>query len=72
MPKQSEETQLAVMATNVEYLRKAMDELRADVKEWKKDFVTKGEFKPVRLITYGLTGIILSTAVFALLSLIFK
>jgi len=72
MTKQSEETQLAVITTNVEYLRTSIDELKADVKLWKNDFVTKTEFKPVRMLTYGGAGIILTTAVLGLVSLIWR
>lgn len=69
---QSEETQLAVIGRDVEYLRKTLDEFRADVKEWKKNFVTKDEFKPVRILTYGAAGIILTTAIIAVLSVIIR
>ena len=72
MTNQSEETQLAVIQRDVGYLRKELDSFRDEIKEWKNEFVTKAEFKPVRAIAYTMVGVTSITALGALLSLIFR
>lgn len=63
--KPSEETQIALIAKDVEYIKKAIDSFH-------KKFVTRDEFRPVRLIAYGGTGIILSGVLVAIIALVVK
>lgn len=74
MTKDTLETQVAVMATNIEHIRKDVAETKRDVKDLKgyldKHFVTKTEWRPVRQIVFGLVGLIISTVAVAVLGLV--
>ena len=74
MTKDTLETQVAVMATNIEHIRKDFAETKRDVKDLKgyldKHFVTKTEWRPVRQIVFGLVGLIISTVAVAVLGLV--
>lgn len=57
------EAQLAVMANNIEHIRK-------DICEMKESFVTRIEFTPVRKIVYGIVGLVLTAVFGALVGLV--
>jgi tetrahydromethanopterin S-methyltransferase subunit B len=67
-------TQVALIKKDVEYLKKSMDRLEEVVNEVKKNteehFVTKSEFQPVRMIVYGLVGLILTAVAGSLIGLV--
>jgi len=71
MPKtareKSDEVQIAVMATDISYIKKSVEEISKKIGE---DFVTKDEFEPVKRIVYGLVGLILVAVVGAVLALV--
>lgn len=67
--KQSDETQLAVMANDISYIKENIDRLSQKLDE---NFVTKVEFEPIRKIVYGLVTLILIAVVGALLTLVLK
>ena len=63
------ETKVAVIATNIDYLKEEVSEIKAMIG---KNFITRDEFEPVKRITYGLVALILIAVIGALLSLIIK
>lgn len=60
---------LAVMANDLTYVRKAVDDLNEKVDH---NYVTKEEFRPVKQLVYGLVGLILMGVVGAILSLVVR
>lgn len=67
--KQSDETNIAVMASNI-------TDIKDDVKDIKhkleNNYVTKEAFEPVKRLVYGLVGLILISVVVAILALVIK
>lgn len=67
-------TQVALVKKDIEYVKRAVDDLKISVNDVKKNtetnFVTKGEFQPVRQLVYGLVGIIIVAVVGALIKLV--
>ena len=51
-------------------IKTSLGEIREEMKEDKKDMVSKTEFAPVKIIVYGLVGTILTSVLGALLALI--
>lgn len=75
MPKEETvKTQVALIKRDMEYIKRAMDDLKVSVNEVKKNtqdnFVTKAEFTPVRMVVYGLVGLLLTAVVGSLISLV--
>jgi len=67
MLKQSEETKLAIIAKDVEYIR---DSVKKIDRRLEKDYVTRQEFEPIKKISYGLISVVGVAVIGALLSLI--
>jgi hypothetical protein len=67
--KTTDETQLAVMATDISYIKIAVDAVKKDLEE---KYVTKDMFDPVKKIAYGLVGGILFAILAAVLGLVIK
>lgn len=69
MANQSDETKLAVIQTEVSYMK-------GDVAEIKKllqtGYVTKEEHEPIKKIVYGLVGLMLVSVVGAVMALVIK
>ncbi|MCP3681693.1 MAG: hypothetical protein GY861_03290 [bacterium] len=70
MTKISEETQMAILAKDIEYVKKGVDQLRQDFRDWKKNFVTQDQFKPVKALVYGFTSLILISVIGAVIALV--
>ena len=51
---------IAVMANDIIYIRQSIDKI---YKKLEHEYVTRNEFRPVKLIAYGLIGVISSTVV---------
>lgn len=64
-----EDTQIAVMANDVVYIKDAVKTLNDKVDH---NYVTKEEFRPVKQIVYGLVGLILVSVVGAVMALIVR
>lgn len=62
-------TQLAVIAKDIEYIKRDVVEIKTNVKS---QYVHKAEFEPIKKIVYGLVGIILSGVILAVLSFVFN
>lgn len=58
--KDKKDVQMAIIATDIKYIKAAIDEI-------KDAYVTQAEFRPVKTIVYGLVGIVLVGVVTALL-----
>ena len=65
----SEATQMAVMANDLGYVRKAVDTLSDKIDN---NYVTKEEFKTVKQIVYGFVTLILAAVVSAILALVLR
>jgi hypothetical protein len=64
-PQNSDEVQVAVMANDIQYIKKSIDEINAKLNG---DFyVTKNEFDPVKKVVYGLVGMTLVAVLGAVL-----
>lgn len=64
-----EDTQMAVMANDLGYVRKAVDVLNEKIDH---NYVTKAEFEPIRKLVYGLVGLILIAVVGAVMTLVLR
>lgn len=65
--KSNSETATALATTNaaVEYIKEAIDKIERKIDN---KYVTKDEFAPVRMVVYGLVGLILVTVVGAVIA----
>lgn len=66
---ESENTQIALMANDLGYVRKSIDVLTDKID---KNYVTKDEFEPIRKLVYGMVGLILVAVVGAVMTLILR
>lgn len=66
---ESNETKLAVIQNTLSFITEAV---KAVDKKVSAGYVTKEEFKPVRIAVYGLVGLILVAVVGAILSQVIK
>ena len=64
-----EQTNIAVLATDIKYIRQDIQEIKEQLKD---HFVTEEEFEPVRKLVYGLVAVILMGVGGAILGLIIK
>ena len=64
---QSDETKLAVIQTDLTYIKEKLNAVDTKVSS---GYVTKEQFEPVRNIVYGLVGLILVAVVGALVALV--
>lgn len=62
-----EDLQIAVMANDIVYIKKSVDDLTTKVDH---NYVTIDQFEPVRRLVYGLVSLILMSVVIALLALV--
>jgi hypothetical protein len=63
----SKETLLAVLGNDVKYIRKEVDDIKILVTE---KYVTKTEFEPIRLLVYGMVGLVLVAVFGAIVALV--
>jgi hypothetical protein len=69
MPKLSDETKLAVIQNDLNYIKEKLASVENKVSS---NYVSKQEFDPVKIIVYGLVGLILVAVVGALISLVVR
>lgn len=67
MSSQSDETKLAVIQTDLTYIK---EKLNAVDNKVSSHYVSKEEFEPIKKIVYGLVGLILVAVVGALVALV--
>ena len=67
--REGEHTRIAVMANDIQYVKKAVDDLILKVDH---SYVTKEEFTPVKNLVYGLVSLILIAVFGALIALVVK
>lgn len=67
MANQSDETKLAVIATDLTYIK---EKLNAVDQKVSTHYVSKEEFEPIKKIVYGLVSLILIAVVGALVALV--
>ena len=65
--RKTDKTSLAVMANNIEHIRKDVEDIK---KTLHADYVTRFEFEPIKRLVYGVVGLILVAVITALLSLV--
>lgn len=64
-----EETQIAVMANDLKYVVKSVDDLNHKIDS---NYVTKEQFAPVQRLVYGLVGLILVAVVGAVMAIVLR
>ena len=64
-----EDTQIAVMANDISYIKKSIDELSLKVEH---NYVTKDEFEPIKKLVYGMVAVVLSSVVATLMTILVK
>jgi len=60
-------TSVALIVKDIGYIKDGMDEIKDVLKQ---DYVTKVEFGPVKLITFGFVGIIITGVLGAIVALV--
>lgn len=60
----------AIVATNIDWIKKDIGEIKEALKCLSSEYVTQVEFRPIRQLVYGLVGLILIAVVGALLALV--
>ena len=68
----TEKTEIAVMSNDIGYIKSTIVQMDKKFDNLANQFVTRNEFNPVRNIVYGAVSLILTAALIALLTLIFK
>lgn len=58
------------LPTTLRYIERDISEMKDDLKDLKGQYVTKEEFEPVKKLVYGVTTLILSSVVLALIGLV--
>lgn len=66
---QGENTQIALMAQDIVYIKKSVDDLALKVDH---NYITKDEFQPVKQLVYGLVGLILTAVIGAIMALVLR
>ncbi|CAB4176042.1 hypothetical protein UFOVP1522_20 [uncultured Caudovirales phage] len=64
-----EDTQIAVMANDISYIKKSIDDLSLKVDH---NYVTKDEFDPIKKLVYGMVAVVLSSVVATLMTILVK
>lgn len=65
----SEETQIAVMARDITYIREKVDALQEKLEN---EYVTKDQFDPIKRVVYGTVAMVLTSVGVAVLALVVK
>ena len=60
---------LAVMATDIQYIKKEVTEINHKLS---KDYVTRVEFEPLKKVVFGMIGLILTGVVSAVIFMVIK
>lgn len=67
MSNQSDETKLAVMQTDITYIKEKLNAVDTKVSS---HYVTKEEFEPIKRIVYGVVSLILTAVIGAVVALV--
>lgn len=67
MPEQSDETKLAIIQTDLTYIKEKLNAVDTKVST---HYVSKEEFEPIKKIVYGVVSLILVAVVGALVALV--
>lgn len=59
-----------ILETAIEYIKRDITEIKDTLKEMRGDFVLQAEFRPVKMLVYGMVGLILMSVVTALMALV--
>ena len=63
---------LGVVLEKISNIDRSITEMKVDQKDAHKQFVTKEEFKPVKLIAFGIVGLVNLSVIGAILTLVVK
>lgn len=64
-----EDTQLAVIANNIEYIKKDIVEIKSNMKS---DYVTADEFEPIKRVVYGVVWVMLLALITTMVRFVLK
>lgn len=70
MVQKSVEVDQAVLMNEVKYISKSIDELRQQIEDMPKRFVSIEEWTPVKNVVYGVVGLLLTSVVVAITALV--
>lgn len=68
----TEKVAVAVLNTKMDYLTGAVDNVNKKIDTLSGQFVPQSEFKPIRNLTYGLVGLILTAVVISIMTLVLR
>ena len=63
-------TKIAVVLTEIKFVKKEVKEMKQMINDLSNKFVTKNEFDPVKNIVYGAVALILTTVTLAVIGLV--
>ena len=72
MVKKDVEIDQAVLMSKFEYISRSLDQLKIQIDELPSRFVSQDEFKPIRSVVYGVVGLLLTSIVVAITSLVIR
>lgn len=67
-----EDVQIAVLTNQIEHIRSDINEIKQMLITQSAQFVTKGEFQPIKMIVFGMVGTILLSFLGGLTVVIWK
>ena len=71
MPK-NEEMEIAVIRTDISYIKKSLDALNNKMDNFTSQYVTQTEFKPIKGLVYGFVGLTLISVMGAILAIVIQ
>jgi len=72
MVKKDVEIDQAVLMSKFEYISRSLDQLKVQIDELPARFVSQDEFKPIKSVVYGVVGLLLTSIVVAITSLVIR
>lgn len=72
MVKKDVEIDQAVLMSKFEYISRSLDQLKTQIDELPSKFVSQDEFKPIKSVVYGVVGLLLTSIVVAITSLVIR
>jgi hypothetical protein len=60
------------LTIHLKYIREELADMKLLLGEFKDSYVTKEEFKPIKNLVYGFTGLILTSVTLAIIYLVIK
>lgn len=72
MAKKDVEIDQAVLVSKFEYISRSLDQLKTQIDQLPSHFVSQDEFKPIKSVVHGVVGLLLTSMVVAITSLVIR